>query len=251
MDNKIYVNSMSVSFGDFKAVNDVSFKVDKGQILVIIGLSGSGKSTILRSLLRLNSFVGDIYVNNKCVNTLNKKELMYYRAHDVSMIFQNFALLPHLSVIDNVILGLTIRKYTKKEAYEIAAPYIELVGLDKWKYNRIYQLSGGMKQRVGLCRALANKSPILLLDEALSSLDPITRYELQHELLNIRDKLGITMILVTHDMIEASTLADSVIVLNKGKIVQTGTFSDIWNKPATEYVLNFIRSSRVINSEVK
>jgi len=250
MNNIINVNNLSVNFGEFEAVNGVSFTVDKGQMLVIIGLSGSGKSTILRSLLRLNNYTGDIYVNDKYVNNLNKSELIYYRSHDVSMIFQNFALLPHLNVIDNVILGLSIRKYTKKEAYEVAAPYIELVGLDQWKYNRISQLSGGMKQRVGLCRALANKSSILLLDEALSSLDPITRYELQHELLKIRDKLGITMIVVTHDMIEASTLADNVIVLNKGEIVQEGSFSDIWNNPATEYVLNFIRSSRVTDREV-
>ena len=245
MNHVIEVSNLSVTFDDFEAVRDVSFSVEKGQILVIIGLSGSGKSTILRSLLRLNKFTGDVYVNCKHINELNKKELIYYRAHDISMIFQNFALLPHFNVIDNIILGLSIRKYSKKEAYQIAQPYVEMVGLNDWKFHRISQLSGGMKQRVGLCRALTNKSPILLLDEALSSLDPITRYELQYELIRIRDMLGITMIAVTHDMVEASTLADKVIMLNKGQIVQEGTFKEIWNSPNCEHVDKFIRSSRI------
>jgi len=245
MNHVIEVSNLSVTFDDFEAVRNVSFSVDKGQILVIIGLSGSGKSTILRSLLRLNKYTGDIHVNSKHINSFDKKELMYYRAHDISMIFQNFALLPHFNVIDNIILGLSIRKYTKKEAYQIAQPYIEMVGLSEWKYHRISQLSGGMKQRVGLCRALTTKSPVLLLDEALSSLDPITRYELQLELLNIRDKLGITMIAVTHDMVEASTLSDKVIMLNKGQIVQQGTFKQIWDNPNCEHVDKFIKSSRI------
>lgn len=228
----------------YDALKGVTFNVDKGEVFTIMGLSGSGKSTLVRSLIRLVPNIrGSVVCNNKEVLRLNKKELVDYRRHDVSMVFQNYGLLPHLTVEDNVIFGLRIRKYTKKEARELGQYYIDLVGLSDWKDKSISQLSGGMKQRVGIARALANQTPILLMDEPFSGLDPITRLELQREVLKIRDQLDVTVIFVTHSPVEAEHISDRIMIVKDGQSLVQGTYSDIL-KFDSEYVYKLLNSER-------
>ena len=253
MENMIEIKDLNFSYEqDSELLRNINFNVPKGNITVILGLSGCGKSTLIRLVDGMIKFQdGEIIVNDKNIKQLSHKELVYYKRHDVSVVFQNYGLLPHLSVIDNVILGLKIRRYTTKEAYEICEPYLELVGLSDWKDASIYSLSGGMKQRVGIARALANKSPVLLMDEPFGALDPITRNELRQELLRIREKLGITVLLVTHDLSEAIQLGDQIIVMKSGEIVQSGTPHEIFDNPCDEYVKKFVESSKVNFNEHK
>lgn len=246
------VEGVSVNFDKVKALDNVSFEVSKGEIFIIMGLSGCGKSTLLRTINHLvPPCTGKItaYSNYnqtyKEVTALDKKELISYRRRDVSMVFQNYGLLPHLSVIDNTILGLKIRKYKKKEAYEMAMDYIKLVKLEDWMHEPVYKLSGGMKQRVGIARALVNRAPLLLMDEPFSGLDPINRHELSLELLNIREQLGVSIIFVTHTLSEAILLGDNAVIMDKGVIIQRGTPGQISSEPETDYVAKFIKSSKM------
>lgn len=228
----------------YDALKGVTFKVNKGEVFTVMGLSGSGKSTLVRSLIRLVPNIrGEVNCNGKDVLSLSKKELVNYRRHDISMVFQNYGLLPHLSVEDNVIFGLRIRKYTKKEARELGQYYIDLVGLSDWKDKNISQLSGGMKQRVGIARALANQTPILLMDEPFSGLDPITRLDLQKEVLKIRDQLNVTVIFVTHSPVEAEHISDRIMIVKDGQSLVQGTYSDIL-KSDSEYVYKLLNSER-------
>ena len=201
------------------ALWDVSFEVNRGEVFAIIGLSGSGKSTIIRcfnQLLRPTS--GHVYVEGRAVDSMSKKELLELRRHKVSMVFQNFGLFTHRSVLENVAYGLEVRGLSKTECAERAMEFIDMVGLKGWEQSPIHSLSGGMKQRVGIARALTSDPEVLLMDEPFSALDPLVRSEMQFELLKIQRKLGKTILFITHDMNEAFKLGDRVAIMRDAKI---------------------------------
>lgn len=226
------------------ALWDVSFKVRRKEIFVIIGLSGSGKSTIIRcfnQLLKPTS--GTILFEGQNVEKLNGKELLSLRRDKVSMVFQNFGLLTHRSVIDNVAYGLEVRGIPKNERFKKAQDFIKMVGLEGWEDKPISTLSGGMKQRVGIARALVNSPDMLLMDEPFSALDPLVRREMQFELLSIQRKLEKTIIFITHDINEAFKLGDRVAIMHNGRIIQSGTPEEMSTNPADDYVRTFIEGA--------
>lgn len=226
------------------ALWDVSFKVRRKEIFVIIGLSGSGKSTIIRcfnQLLRPTS--GTILFEGQNVEKLKGKELLSLRRDKISMVFQNFGLLTHRSVIDNVAYGLEVRGIPKNERFEKAQDFIKMVGLEGWEDKPISTLSGGMKQRVGIARALVNSPDMLLMDEPFSALDPLVRREMQFELLSIQRKLEKTIIFITHDINEAFKLGDRVAIMHNGRIIQSGTPEEMSTNPADDYVRTFIEGA--------
>ncbi|MCL1994261.1 MAG: betaine/proline/choline family ABC transporter ATP-binding protein [Spirochaetes bacterium] len=226
------------------ALSDVSFMVTRGEIFVIIGLSGSGKSTLVRCF---NSLVtptdGHVRFEGKSINQMEKKELRDLRRTKISMVFQSFGLFTHRSVLANVSYGLEVRGLPKIEREEKAMEYIELVGLKGLEKSAISELSGGMKQRVGLARALCNDPDVLLMDEPFSALDPLVRSSLQDELIAIQKKIGKTIIFITHDINEAFKLGDRVAIMRDGKMIQVGTPQYLLTSPAEEYVKNFIGNS--------
>ena len=226
------------------ALWDVSFKVRRKEIFVIIGLSGSGKSTIIRcfnQLLKPTS--GTILFAGQNVEKLKGNQLLNLRRDKVSMVFQNFGLLTHRSVIDNVAYGLEVRGIPKSERFEKAQDFIKMVGLEGWEDKPIATLSGGMKQRVGIARALVNSPDMLLMDEPFSALDPLVRREMQFELLSIQRKLEKTIIFITHDINEAFKLGDRVAIMHNGRIIQSGTPEEMSTNPADDYVRNFIEGA--------
>ncbi|WP_326906641.1 quaternary amine ABC transporter ATP-binding protein [Sedimentibacter sp. MB31-C6] len=226
------------------ALWDVSFKVKQGEIFVIIGLSGSGKSTLVRcfnGLLKPTS--GEITYNGKNVKSFSKKELIEFRRNKISMVFQNFGLMSHRNVMDNIAYGLEVKGMRREERQKRAIEMTKLVGLDGWEYKSINSLSGGMKQRVGLARALANNPEILLMDEPFSALDPLVRKDMHFELLSIQRKIGNTVIFITHDINEAFKLGDTVAIMRDGKVVQIDTPENMTTNPADDYVKKFIVSA--------
>lgn len=226
------------------ALWDVSFEVKLGEIFVIIGLSGSGKSTLVRCFNRLlKPTSGKISYENKEVDKLDKKELLELRRNKISMVFQNFGLMSHRNVIDNVAYGLEVKGVSKEERIRKSLEMTKLVGLEGWEYKLITSLSGGMKQRVGLARALANDPEVLLMDEPFSALDPLVRKDMQFELLSIQRKLEKTVIFITHDINEAFKLGDRVAIMRDGKVVQIDTPENMSANPADDYVKRFIDSA--------
>lgn len=226
------------------ALWDVSFKVNPGEIFVIIGLSGSGKSTIVRTLNMLQKPTsGKILYDNINICKLSKKELIKFRRNKTAMVFQNFGLIPHRNVLSNVAYGLEIKKMDRVEREKIARKYITMVGLEGWEENKISSLSGGMKQRVGIARALANNPEILLMDEPFSALDPLVRSEMQFELLSIQRDLKKTIIFITHDINEAFKIADKIAIFKDGKVVQIDTPENMAANPKNNYVRKFIDSA--------
>jgi glycine betaine/proline transport system ATP-binding protein len=226
------------------ALWDVSFSVKKGEIFVLIGLSGSGKSTVLRCLNLLNKPTsGDIWYGGERLAEYNSKRLLEFRRSKISMVFQNFGLMSHRTVLENVAFGLEIRKVPKEERERMSMEAISLVGLEGWENQSISSLSGGMKQRVGLARALANDPEVLLMDEPFSALDPLVRRDLQFELLSLQRKLEKTIVFVTHDINEAFKLGDTVAIMRDGKIIQIDTPEGMSANPADEYVRTFIDSA--------
>ncbi len=226
------------------ALWDVNFNVKKGEIFVIIGLSGSGKSTLVRCLNLLNKPTdGEILFEGKDIRLFSKKDLLDYRRNKISMIFQNFGLMSHKDILNNVALGLEIKKIPKQEREEKANKMISMVGLEGLEHKNIQSLSGGMKQRVGLARALVNDPEILLMDEPFSALDPLVRQDMQFELLSLQSKLEKTIIFITHDINEAFKLGNTVAIMRAGKIVQIGTSEEMSSNPADDYVRNFIDSA--------
>ena len=226
------------------ALWDVSFQVKRGEVFAIIGLSGSGKSTIIRcfnQLIRPTS--GHVLFEGRPVDSMAKQELLELRRKKISMVFQNFGLFPHRSVLENVAYGLEVRGVSKSEWTERAMEFINMVGLDGWENKPIGSLSGGMKQRVGIARALASDPEVLLMDEPFSALDPLVRSEMQFELLQIQRKLGKTILFITHDMNEAFKLGDTVAIMRDAKIVQIDTPEEMTANPADEYVRQFIESA--------
>lgn len=245
--------SASIEAGHVLALNNINLSVKPGKICVIMGLSGSGKSTLLRCINRLiEPTGGSISIGGREVLSADTRGLRQIRLSMIGMVFQHFALLPHMSVVDNVALGLRIAGMPRKERRERALKTLKLVGLDGWGDRKPSNLSGGMRQRVGLARALVMDTPILLMDEPFSALDPLIREELQQELLRLQNALNKTIVFVTHDPNEAATIGDHIVILLKGKIVQQGSPRDIVLSPATDYVQDFIRGVdifKVLNVE--
>ncbi|QBP40258.1 quaternary amine ABC transporter ATP-binding protein [Paenisporosarcina antarctica] len=223
-------------------VKQVSFSVKAGEFFVIMGLSGSGKSTLIRLVNRLiEPTNGEVLIDGVDITKMKKAELIETRRKKLGMVFQQFGLFQHRSVIANVAYGLEIQGMKKEERIKHAQKAIEDVGLQGYENSYPKELSGGMQQRVGLARALANDSDILLMDEAFSALDPLIRKEMQDELLNLQNKLGKTVLFITHDLDEALKLGDRIAIMKNGEIVQVGTADEILENPANEYVSNFVK----------
>lgn len=228
--------------GATAAVIDASFDVAPGEIFVVMGLSGSGKSTLIRMLNGLlEPTAGHVYVGGQDVARLSNRELRQLRQERMSMVFQHFALLPHRTVLENASYALRIRGINKVERYERAAEALALVGLKGWEDRLPHHLSGGMKQRVGLARALAAGTEIMLMDEAFSALDPLIRREMQDQLLKLQSSLNKTIIFITHDLNEAMRLGDRIAMMRAGRIVQIGTAEEILQDPANDYVAQFVQ----------
>ncbi len=223
-------------------VSQASFSIKTGEIFVIMGLSGSGKSTLIRLVNRLiEPTDGEVLIDGEDITKMNKATLIETRRKKLGMVFQKFGLLPHKNIVDNVAYGLEIQGVKKEEREKKALQTIVDVGLKGYETSYPSQLSGGMQQRVGLARALTNDTDILLMDEAFSALDPIIRKEMQDELLKLQDKLGKTVLFITHDLDEALKLGDRIAIMKDGRIVQVGTSEQILENPANDYVSNFVK----------
>lgn len=226
------------------ALWDVTLDVKPGEIFVIIGLSGSGKSTLVRCFNRLNKPTsGQIFYDDKDIGKFNKEELNDFRREKISMVFQQFGLMSHRNVLENVEYGLEIKGISKEERRAKAQEMISMVGLEGYDNEPITSLSGGMMQRVGIARALANDPEILLMDEPFSALDPLVRKDMQFELLTIQKKLDKTIIFITHDINEAFKLGDRVAIMRDGELVQVATPEEMSENPADDYVKQFIDSA--------
>ena len=233
-------------------VNRASFSVEESEIFVVMGLSGSGKSTLIRCLNRLiDPTAGVVSIDGEDITRVNAKQLREIRRKKIAMVFQNFALLPHKSVVDNVAFGLEIQGVDAVSRREKARAMLELVGLKGYADSKPNELSGGMQQRVGLARALATEADILLMDEAFSALDPLIRKDMQNELLALQRKMKKTIVFITHDLDEALKIGDRIAIMKDGVIVQIGTPEEILQHPADDYVTEFTRDvnrSRVLTA---
>ncbi|MBP1933062.1 glycine betaine/L-proline ABC transporter ATP-binding protein ProV [Ammoniphilus resinae] len=227
--------------GSTVGVNRASFEVRPGEIFVIMGLSGSGKSTLVRLLNRLiEPTIGQVFIDGKDVVKMSKEELREVRRKKISMVFQKFALFPHRTVLENTEYGLEIQGVEKSNRSKKALEALELVGLKGYENQYPSQLSGGMQQRVGLARALANDPDILLMDEAFSALDPLIRKDMQDELLELQSTMEKTIVFITHDLDEALRIGDRIALMKDGNIVQIGTPEEILMHPSNEYVERFV-----------
>lgn len=225
-------------------LRNINLDIKKGEFYILMGLSGSGKSTLVRNLIRLvNSTAGSVIINGEDVTKMNSEELLQFRRKTFGMVFQHYGLLPHLTVLDNAAYGLKVKGLPKGERYAKAMRALETVGLKGWEDYYPGALSGGMQQRVGLARALANDPEILLMDEPFSGLDPLIRRQMQDELVELQDKLQKTIIFVTHDLHEALKLGDRIAILRSGEVVQVGTPEEIVTQPADDYVEEFVRDA--------
>ncbi|SKA32220.1 glycine betaine/proline transport system ATP-binding protein [Chitinophaga eiseniae] len=222
-------------------VKNASFDIEKGEFFVIMGLSGSGKSSLLRCLNRLiEPSAGKVLLNNVDITALPDADLQKVRRKEIAMVFQKFGLLPHRSVLENVAFGLELQGMPATERLEKARNVIELVGLKGYENMLPAELSGGMQQRVGLARALANEPEVLLMDEAFSALDPLIRTQMQDELLDLQEKMHKTIVFITHDLDEAIRLGDRIAIMKDGEVIQIGTPEEILTSPANEYVSSFV-----------
>ena len=234
-------------------VYDVNFEVQTGELFVIMGLSGSGKSTLIRLLNRLiDPTSGDIYIDGQDVAKMNEEELRDVRRHKLNMVFQNFGLFPHRTILENTEFGLEVRGVDKEERTRLAEQALDNAGLLSFKDQYPDQLSGGMQQRVGLARALANNPDILLMDEAFSALDPLIRREMQDELLDLQAEHERTIIFITHDLNEALRIGDRIAIMADGQIMQIGTGEEILTNPANDFVREFVEDvdrSKVLTAQ--
>ena len=211
-------------------VKDANLSINEGEFFVIMGLSGSGKSTLLRCINRLiRPTTGQVLVNGVDISKISEKELLQVRRKELAMVFQNFGLLPHRSVLSNIAFGLELQGVKK-------------VGLKGYENQMVGELSGGMQQRVGLARALANNPEVLLMDEAFSALDPLIRVQMQDELLALQSKMKKTIVFITHDLSEAIKLGDRIAIMKDGEVVQVGTSEEILTEPANDYVARFVEN---------
>jgi glycine betaine/proline transport system ATP-binding protein len=227
--------------GNTIAVRDISFDVAPGEVFVVMGLSGSGKSTLVRCLTRLiEPTAGQVIFEGEDILEADQKRLRELRRHKFSMVFQNFGLLPHRKVVDNVGYGLEVRGASKADRRRRAMEMIELVGLSGYESSYPDQLSGGMQQRVGLARALAVEPDVLFFDEPFSALDPLIRRDMQNEVIRLHRELNKTMVFITHDLSEALKLGDRILIMRDGVVVQVGTGDELVGAPANDYVRDFV-----------
>ena len=240
--------------GHTVGLDNVTLKIEEGETFVCMGLSGSGKSTLIRHLNRLiDPTDGDILIEGTNVMSLNNEQLIDFRRHKMSMVFQRFGLFPHKTVIQNVGYGLEMQGKTEEERNKISMEKIESVGLNGFENQYPNQLSGGMQQRVGLARALATNTDIMLMDEAFSALDPLIRSDMQKQLLDLQSELKKTIVFITHDLDESLRLGDHIGILNAGKLVQVGTPVEIIMNPADDYVEAFVKDvnrAKVIKAKI-
>lgn len=228
--------------GHVLGLRDINISVEPGSIQVVMGLSGSGKSTLIRHINRLiEPTAGEIVIDGQDVMGMSPAELRAFRRFRTAMVFQKFALLPHRTVVDNVAFGLEVQGVSQAERHRAAMNWIGRVGLAGYDSRYPSQLSGGMQQRVGLARALANDAPILLMDEAYSALDPLIRYDMQTVLLDLQKEFRKTIIFITHDFDEALRIGDRIALLRDGSIIQEGTGQEMVLHPADEYVSSFVQ----------
>ncbi|WP_318492795.1 choline ABC transporter ATP-binding protein [Photobacterium leiognathi] len=274
--NAITINNLDVVFGDKQqqalalldqgksrqqiidetnqvvGVNNVSLQIKEGEICVLMGLSGSGKSSLLRAVNGLNDISrGELLIKDgeQTVDLANcsKAQLQHLRTHRVSMVFQKFALMPWLTVLDNVAFGLEMQNVPKKERHQRAREQLEMVGLAEWEDKYPSELSGGMQQRVGLARAFVMDTDILLMDEPFSALDPLIRAQLQDELLALQSKLNKTILFVSHDLDEALKIGNNIAIMESGELIQHGKPEDIVLNPKTDYVRDFVAHTNPLN----
>ena len=240
--------------GHTVGLDNVSLNIEEGETFVCMGLSGSGKSTLIRHLNRLiDPTAGEILIDGENVMSLNPEQLIDFRRHKMSMVFQRFGLFPHKTVMQNVGYGLEMQGKSEDERDKIAMEKIEAVGLNGFENQFPNQLSGGMQQRVGLARALATNSDIMLMDEAFSALDPLIRSDIQKQLIDLQSELKKTIVFITHDLDESLRLGDHIGILNAGKLVQVGTPVDIIMNPADDYVKAFVKDvnrAKVIKAKI-
>ena len=240
--------------GHTVGLDNVSLKIEEGETFVCMGLSGSGKSTLIRHLNRLiDPTDGEILVEGTNVMSLDKDKLIEFRRHKMSMVFQRFGLFPHKTVIQNVGYGLEMQGKTEDERNKISMEKIDAVGLTGFENQYPAQLSGGMQQRVGLARALATDTDIMLMDEAFSALDPLIRSDMQKQLIDLQAELKKTIVFITHDLDESLRLGDHIGILNSGKLVQVGTPEEIIMNPADDYVEAFVKDvnrAKVIKAKI-
>lgn len=223
-------------------VNNAEFSIKRGEIFVVMGLSGSGKSTLVRLFNRLiEPSSGEIHINGQNITSMENKDLVKFRLKHMSMVFQSFALMPHLTVLENAAFGLELAGETKSVRNERATAALSQVGLEGWEDQYPKQLSGGMQQRVGLARALAADPDIMLMDEAFSALDPLIRTEMQDELLKLQEDSDRTIVFISHDLDEALRIGDRIAIMEGGRVVQVGTPEEILQNPADDYVRAFFR----------
>jgi glycine betaine/proline transport system ATP-binding protein len=246
-------NEIVEKTGATVGVYDASFEVNEGEIFVIMGLSGSGKSTMIRLLNRLiDPTSGEIYIDGEDIAKMDKEALREVRRHKINMVFQNFGLFPHRTILENTEYGLEVRGVPKEERQAKAEQALDNSGLLTFKDQYPNQLSGGMQQRVGLARALANDPEILLMDEAFSALDPLIRREMQDELLDLQANVQKTIIFITHDLNEALRIGDRIALMKDGQIMQIGTGEEILTHPANQYVRDFVEDvdrSKVLTAQ--
>jgi len=240
--------------GHTVGLDNVSLNIEEGETFVCMGLSGSGKSTLIRHLNRLiDPTAGEILIDGENVMSLNPEQLIDFRRHKMSMVFQRFGLFPHKTVMQNVGYGLEMQGKSEDERDKIAMEKIEAVGLNGFENQFPNQLSGGMQQRVGLARALATNSDIMLMDEAFSALDPLIRSDMQKQLIDLQSELKKTIVFITHDLDESLRLGDHIGILNAGKLVQVGTPVDIIMNPADDYVKAFVKDvnrAKVVKAKI-
>lgn len=267
MNNKIEIKNLSIIFGHDKskarklimegknkseilkstgctvAVRNANLEIREGEVFVVMGLSGSGKSTLLRCINRLNEpTLGEVYINGENITRKSDKELQQLRRTELAMVFQHFGLLPHRTVLSNIAFGLELQGVPKVEREKKALRTVGLVGLKGYENQRVNELSGGMQQRVGLARALANDASVLLMDEAFSALDPLIREQMQDELLQLQASMQKTIVFITHDLHEAIKLGDRIAIMKDGEVVQVGTPEEILTEPANDYVERFVEN---------
>ena len=241
-NQKISKTEALEKFNSVIGVSDVSFNVNPGEIFCVMGLSGSGKSTLVRHINRLlEPTSGQILVNGQDVMGLEKESLQEFRNKKIGMVFQNFALMPHRSVIDNIAMPMEIRGVNKNQRYEQANKILDIVELQGWGNKYAHELSGGMQQRVGLARALAANPEVLLMDEPFSALDPLIRRQLQIEFINLSKQMKKTTVFITHDLDEAVKVGHRIAIMRDGMVIQIGTPEQIVMNPADNYVADFVK----------
>ncbi|WP_440910713.1 quaternary amine ABC transporter ATP-binding protein [Candidatus Pelagibacter sp.] len=241
-NKKISKTAALENYNSVIGVSDVSFDVKQGEIFCVMGLSGSGKSTLVRHINRLlEPTSGKILINGQDVMALDRENLQELRNKKIGMVFQNFALMPHRSVVDNIAMPLEIRGVSKNDRLDAANKILEIVELQGWGNKFAHELSGGMQQRVGLARALAADPEFLLMDEPFSALDPLIRRQLQAEFIKLSKQMKKTTVFITHDLDEAVRVGHRIAIMRDGKVIQIGTPEEIVVSPADEYVADFVK----------